>query len=188
MSIKEAVARIREKLGSEVSEEINSILAGMVRTEEDLIADRTDANGQAKERKLKLREMETTIDTMKAENTELKTKIEGFEKEKTELGEYKTKWVSQEQQRNEANKTEWDGIKKRFDVKETDKGFDQINKIKKYYTFADNLTSEQISRNLEIAKQHEELGLFSVDPTATPPANTPKGSEPAAGLTEIKPW
>jgi DNA repair exonuclease SbcCD ATPase subunit len=188
MSIKDIIAKVRTKVDPENLEKIDSLLSDVIRAESELIADRSSANEESRTRKEKIRELETTIETMKTETEAIRKEAADKDTKITDLEKVKTAWESAKTERETAAKTEWDGIKKRFDVKETDKGFDQINKIKKYYTFADNLTPEQISRNLEIAKQHEELGLFSVDPTATPPANTPKGSEPAAGLTEIKPW
>jgi len=179
MQIKDIIAQVRAKMPAEVPAEINTLLSEIEREGETLLADRTAANNESKERKGKIRELEANIEAQKAELEAATKKAADIEKEKTELRSYKDKWEVAKAERETANKTKWDDIKKKFDVKETDKEFDQIAKLKKYYTLTDDPTPEQVEQNLNMANQHSELGLFSI--SGNPPPNTPRGTEDNPG-------
>ena len=187
MDIKSLVAQVRAKLPAEAPAEINTILSDIIRAESELIADRSSANNESKTRKEKNRELQTTIDTQKAELETGKTKAAEYEKEKEELEGFKTKWQTGIDKRNTDNKAKWDNISKKFDIKETDPGFDKIAKIKEFYSLDKELTPEQIEKNINLASQHEKLGLFTID--SNPPPNSPKGKDKEnSELREINPY
>jgi len=184
MLIKDIIAQVRAKLSSEESEKVNSLLSDIIRAESELIADRSSANNESKSRKEKIRELTETIETQKAELETGKTKAAEYEKEKEELEGFKTKWQTGIDKRNTDNKAKWDNISKKFDIKETDPGFDKIAKIKEFYSLDKELTPEQIEKNINLASQHEKLGLFTLD--SDPPPNSPKGKDTDSQLKEIK--
>jgi len=187
MDIKSLVAQVRAKLPAEAPAEINTILSDIVRIEGELIADRSSANNESKSRKEKIRELTETIETQKAELETGKTKAAEYEKEKEELEGFKTKWQTGIDKRNTDNKAKWDNISKKFDIKETDPGFDKIAKIKEFYSLDKELTPEQIEKNINLASQHEKLGLFTLD--SDPPPNSPKGKDKEnSELREINPY
>jgi len=171
MEIKKIIDQVRSKLNSEELEKVNGLLSEVIRAGDDLLSDRSAANNESKSRKEKIREYEKTIETLTAERDTAKTDLDTEKKNSEELTKYKTKWDDNTTKRDTENKAKWETISKNFDLKETDPNFQQVEKLKKYYKFGEEITSEQIASNLKQVEQHTELGLFKVDKVNAP--NTP---------------
>lgn len=176
MRIKDIIAQVRAKISSEELEKVNGLLSEIARAEDDILADRSAANNESKSRKEKIRELESNIEELNSKLEAASKQIAEFDNEKKELIEYKTKWESEKTEREKVNLEKWNNIKAKFDIKETDPGFDKISKLKTYYHFGDELTPKQIEENLKLAKRDEDLGLFQA--IVDPPPNNPKGDPP----------
>lgn len=175
MKIKELIDRVRSKLSSEELEQVNSLLSEIARAEAEILADRSAANEESKNRKNKIRELETTIEEINGKLEAANNTIADNETKTKELEEYKTKWESAKIEREKNNLEKWNKLKTRFDVKETDSNYDKVQKLKSYYVFDEEITPEQIQKNLELMKRDEDLGLFSTDERKPP--DMKKGDE-----------
>lgn len=178
MNIKDMIAQVRAKLSSEEVEKVNGLLSEIVRAEDDLLSDRSAANNESKSRKEKIRELESNIEEINGKLSEYESKVANFENEKQDLISYKEKWEAEQEQRNEQNKQKWNELSKRFEVEETDPKFEQMQKLKAYYKFGDELTADDIKHNISLAEQHNELGLFTIEQKTPPNTKKPAGDPP----------
>ena len=169
------IAQARAKLSSEELEKVSSLFSDIVRAGSELIADRSSANESDKSRKVKIRELEAIIETNKTELETFKKDITERDTKIVDLEKVKTQWDTAKTDREAANKAKWESILPKFDVKKTDKEYESIQKIKKYYALDKDLTPDQIDSNLKLATQHEELGHFSIESKPLP--KTPGGND-----------
>jgi len=100
-------------------------------------------------------------------NEGFKKKIEGFEGQIKELGAYKTKVESWEKKTHDDNRAEWDKRKPLFDVKEGDKLYPIVQKVKDDFSFGEDLTDEQISTNLGMLKTYDKVEYFKGEKDST---------------------
>lgn len=173
MAIKESLQAIAAKLTEEQSE-LKAQIAGVIREVDNVFDDLKSANAESKQRKEKIRELQSELDG-KSDFTEtekrLKAEIERLKKVETEYATVKTA----EQGKVIAK---WSEKAKAFDVDKTHKSFDKLTKLKEKFTFPDGETDfETASRNLEKYELLESAGAFDVADTRTPNDKAPQNGD-----------
>jgi len=98
------------------------------------------------------------------------------------LKKYESKVKEWEEKRYNDNLSQWKQRKTLFEVKEGDKLFEKVAKVKHRFQLGEELTPEQIQTNLEMLKTYDELDYFKVEGNSTnynnkKPAGTPRSSE-----------
>lgn len=169
MAIKETLQAIASKLTEEQSE-LKSQIAGAIREVDNIIDDLKSANAESKQRKEKIRELQSELDG-KQDFTEteksLKAEIDRLKKIETEYTALQTaeqtKVISQ-----------WSEKAKAFDVEKTHKAYDKLTKLKEKFSFPDGDVDYQTAKaNLEKFELLESAGAFDVADTKTPNLTPP---------------
>lgn len=175
MAIKDILKQIADKLGTD-SPEVSSLLAAANREADNIIDDLKSANAESKQRKEKIRELQSEIEG-KGDFTEteksLKSEIERLKKIETEYATLKTA-----EQKKVIDK--WSEKAKAFDVDKTHKSFDKLTKLKEKFAFPDgDIDFETASKNLEKYELLESAGAFDVADTKTPNDRAPVNKDGA---------
>ena len=169
MAIKETLQAIASKLTEEQSE-LKAQIAGAIREADNIIDDLKSANAESKQRKEKIRELQSELDG-KQDFTEteksLKAEIERLKKIETEYTALQTA---------EQTKviTQWSEKAKAFDVEKTHKAYEKLTKLKEKFAFPDGEVDYQTAKaNLEKFELLESAGAFDVADTKTPNLTPP---------------
>ena len=169
MAIKETLQAIASKLTEEQSE-LKAQIAGAIREADNIIDDLKSANAESKQRKEKIRELQSELDG-KQDFTEteksLKAEIERLKKIETEYTTLQTaeqtKVISQ-----------WSEKAKAFDVEKTHKAYEKLTKLKEKFSFPDGEIDYQTAKaNLEKFELLESAGAFDVAESRTPNGTPP---------------
>jgi len=182
MAIKDILKQIADKLGTD-SPEVSSLLAAANREADNIIDDLKSANAESKQRKEKIRELQSELDG-KGDFTEtekqLKAEIERLKKIETEYATVKTA-----EQKKVIDK--WSEKAKAFDVDKTHKSFDKLTKLKEKFAFPDGeIDFETASKNLEKYELLESAGAFDVADTRTPNDKAPNPNSPTPDSNPFK--
>ena len=165
MALKEILDKIQGKLPTDIGEEIISLLADAKREATTVLSDLSSANNESKTRKEKIRELESELETKKSEINALSSNDN-----KAELDRLKSIEAEYEAHKTELdNKTiaEWKSISEIFNIKDTDKRYPKISKIKDRFVLSDEITVEQARKNLDAYSLLTDAGAFDVESTDT---------------------
>jgi len=132
------------------------------------------ALGQRDDLQGKLTESEVKIDG-------LNSKINGFTGQIEELGKYKTQVEDWTKNTNTKNLESWNKRKTLFAVKEGEKLFDKVSKVKDKFHLGDELTPEQISANLNLISTYDEIEYFKGEKDATNYNHSKPGGDQIVG-------
>ena len=171
-NIKEKIGTIKEQLGDD-AEKVGSILVDIERHYSDNLDALKHANGESKERRIKLREYESQLSDYEAQVEMLKndTKVKELEEQ---IGKLKGFQSEVFKQNREVFKTKFEKIK---DHKNFEKIKDKIITIPEKdgkYDF-DSIENDTINSMLEKVNEYESIGLFESKKIDTP------GGTPIAG-------
>lgn len=158
-TIKEILAEVRESLTDEELSKVSTMLKEIERTADNIVDDLKSANAESKSRKLKIRELEKEIDTLKEQGSELET----IKKEMEELKSYKEKYEEYQQKQIQTKKNEWEEKLKLLTVPEDDPNYQKFQKIREKFILPEKeeeLTIDVIEKNLERFSLLETAGLF----------------------------
>ena len=121
---------------------------------------------------------------LQAEKMEWEVEKQDFEKKLTAQTEINTNLKKYEIQVNEwtakrhsDNVESWKQRSSIFDVKEGDKLFEKVSKVKHRFKFGEDLNDAQLTQNLEMLKTYDELDYFKVEGTETNYNNKKAGGE-----------
>ena len=90
-------------------------------------------------------------------------KVKAFDVEREELGQYKIQVEQIQKQKTDANLESWNKRKEIFSVDESDKMFEKVGKVKERFAFGDELTPEQVAKNLDTLKIYDDVNYFSTE-------------------------
>lgn len=185
MAIKTILDKIKAVLGADAPAEVSSLLADAMRDAEDMIDGLAAANKESKSRKEKIRELESSIETLndqlsKTDPDKQKAEIDRL---KDIEGKYNETLKSQEQ----SLRAKWAEYAKVFSIPETDKRHGIVTGIKDRFKFADadkELDIDAIKANIdayELLAAAKALDIPAGGGTQPPPQtpNTNYGNEPS---------
>ena len=169
MAIKETLQAIASKLTEEQSE-LKAQIAGAIREADNIIDDLKSANAESKQRKEKIRELQSELEG-RGDFTETETKLKAeIERLKKVEAEYAT--VKTAEQKKVIDK--WLEKAKAFDVEKTHKAFDKLTKLKEKFSFPDGeIDFATAKANLEKFELLESAGAFDVAESRTPNGTPP---------------
>ena len=159
------------------SENIEQQSAGMENTEraipyarfKKVISERNSLLSDLAESDVKIKELETRYTTSTKEIENLQT--------------YKTELTALREKKFNADKQSWEVSAKVFEVKEGDKNFEKVQKVKHRFKFGD-LTASEVAQNIEILKTYNEINYFDVVTNPTN-YNTKKAEGSPANKTDF---
>jgi chromosome segregation ATPase len=180
MAIKEILDRIKAKLGADDTE-ARALLADAEREVNDILDSKQSADKESKQRKEKIRDLESQLDAKTAEIEKLSSQDNKAELDRLRKveAEYQTKLKTED----DALATAWADKAKVFELPETDKRHSKINALKGKFQFGTEdspLAIDAIKSNMEKFELLRETGIFDdvtpapatgnppVTPTATP--------------------
>jgi len=158
-----------------------SLLADAKREATTVLSDLSSANNESKTRKEKIRELESELETKKSEINALSSNDN-----KAELDRLKSIEAEYEAHKTELdNKTiaEWKSISEIFNIKDTDKRYPKISKIKDRFVLSDEITVEQARKNLDAYNLLTDAGAFEVESTTDTGGRAPIGNLPGQPQT-----
>ena len=183
MAIKEILDRIKAKLGADDTE-ARALLADAEREVNDILDSKQSADKESKQRKEKIRDLESQLDAKTAEIEKLsaqdnKAELDRLRKIETE---YQTKLKTED----DALATAWAEKAAIFNLPETDKRHGKINALKSKFQFGTDetpLAIDAIKSNMEKFELLRETGIFDdVTPapaTGNPPVTPTHTGQPA---------
>lgn len=121
-----------------------------------------------------------------AEKAEIEAKLEEVsnqyqesQKKIEELSQYETEYKNIQKQKFEEQLKKWNEYKSLLDIDESDKRFEKVAKIKDKFNLGDELSAEDVQRNLELFETFKEVGIFET--VENPPnyhSKKPDGNPP----------
>jgi len=172
MAIKEILDRIKAKLGADDTE-ARALLADAEREVNDILDSKQSADKESKQRKEKIRDLESQLDAKTAEIEKLSSQDNKAELDRLRKveAEYQTKLKTED----DALATAWADKAKVFELPETDKRHGKINALKGKFQFGTEdapLAIDAIKSNLEKFELLRETGIFD-DVTPAPATGNP---------------
>lgn len=168
--LKQIVSIVSDVEGVDINK-INSAIAEATELHNVQIERNKELAEEAKTKRNRINELKSELETVTEKTSqysdydELKNKLNSFEEER--MNSLRTKWTEEA---------------KCFDVKEDDPNFSKISKVKSKFNFDENLTEEQINKNLELLEVFKEMDFFESPKTTDPVPN----SKPNASVNELK--
>lgn len=178
MALKEILDKIQGKLPTDIGEEITALLADAKREATTVLSDLSSANNESKTRKEKIRELEAEKDALNQEISKLSTNDNKVEIER--LKAIETEFTAHKQELDNKVIADWKAKSEIFNIKETDKRFEKISKIKDRFTLSDEITVDQARKNLDAYNLLSDAGALDVVTTGTdgkPPITPPQTPE-----------
>jgi chromosome segregation ATPase len=160
MDITKLVAKIQAEVSEEDFAKIKSTLKNIEGGVSDLIEDVKTANSESKKRKIKIRELEETIDNSGLDKESYDKKLKAKDEEISKLKEVETKYTEYQTTIDKTTKDEWSKVAKVFEADESDANFERISKLKANYKFGEDLEMADIRENLKTYKLQESAGGF----------------------------
>lgn len=161
------VSEVLAKYGIEAKDGLISDLETVVKIPDSrfskVIGERNELQAKAIEWEVERKEFEKKLTTQNEINANLK-------KYETQVNEWTAK-------RHTDNVNTWKQRSSIFDVKEGDKLFEKVSKVKHRFKFGDDLDDAQLTQNLEMLKTYDELDYFKVEGTETNYNNKKAGGE-----------
>ncbi|MEA1972674.1 MAG: hypothetical protein U9N34_05205 [Candidatus Cloacimonadota bacterium] len=117
------------------------------------------------------------------EKKDFEKKLENQSNIVNDLKKYETQVNDIKKKRHTDNVNDWKKRSDLFNVKEGDKLFEKVNKVKHRFQFGEDLSDEQLTQNLEMLKTYDELDYFKVEDSSTnynnkkPNGGTPQNSD-----------
>lgn len=181
MALKEILDKIQGKLPTDIGEDITALLADAKREATTVLSDLSSANSESKTRKEKIRELEAEKDTLNQEISKLSTNDNKAELER--LKAIETEFTAHKQELDNKTIAEWKAISEIFNIKDTDKRFPKISKIKDRFVLADELTIDQARENMKNYALLTDAGAFEVESTIDTGGRAPIGNLPGQPQT-----
>jgi len=181
MAIKETLQKVIAQLSGDNAEALKQELRQVLTEVDTLTESKLQVDGESKNRKERLRALESELQTAKEDLEKAKASEPELQRLKLVETEYKT----HKQSIYQTKLNDWKTKQEKLKVKETDKNYDKYTKLlSKFNIFEEGkeLTDEQLTNNLNQYALLEEAGIFTEVQTGKPsPAGIPaKGAEGGA--------
>ena len=169
MAIKDLIEQVRSQISSEDSEKVSVLLEQIKNEATNLIASKAAVDTEAKDRRLKLREVESKLQDIEIERDEYKVKFESYDDTplKKELNEVKDKYSNLIVNQAKSFETffnvvkthpKFEKAKSRFKLPPGDNGELDFSK----------LTPEDIEHNINVQNDLQQLEYFDEVSKITP--------------------
>ena len=188
MAIKELIDQVRSQISSEDSEKVGILLEQIKNEASDLQSSKAAVDTESKNRRIKLRELESEIEGLKIERDDFKTKYDSFDDSplKQRLQELESKYSSSLQTQVRSFQTFFDSVKdhpkfekakSRFKIPEGDNGALDFSK----------LAPEDIEHNISVQNDLQQLEYFeAVHPSSPHTGKTIIDGKPVPTATEYQ--
>ena len=160
MDITKEIAKIKAEVGEEIFAKIKTSLNGIESGVNEAIGDAKRFSAESRERKIKIRELEETIDNSGLDKDSYEKKLAAKDEEITRLKGFETKFNEYQTKSDSEVVENWKTKAKVFDLKDTNPNHERITKLKESFAFDEELTIEQTRKNLETYAIMETVGAF----------------------------
>jgi len=179
MSIKEIVAQVRAKLGSEELEKVSDLLSSITRKETELMEDLSSANHESKNRKDKIRELTREIDNKVDSKEDFDEKLAKKDAEIDRLKLVEKDYKTHKESENKKELAKWEEHKKVLSIDDADPEFDKVQKVIHKFNMEDEITPEQVKANNNLFETYEEVDYFAKTDNNYPDGGKPGGPKPS---------
>lgn len=178
MALKEILDKIQKGLHADADSNLRSMIADAIEEASTVI----ESNGAKNRESERLRKQNEALqEAIEAKENEIKAlKSDDKSAEIERLKAIETEFTAHKQELDNKVIADWKAKSEIFNIKETDKRFEKISKIKDRFTLSDEITVDQARKNLDAYNLLSDAGAFDVVTTGTDgkPPITPAGDKP----------
>jgi len=161
MALKEILDKIQKGIPADADSNLRSLIADAVEEASHVI----ESNGAKNRESERLRKQNEALqEAIEAKENEIKAlKSDDKSAEIERLKAIETEFTAHKQELDNKTIAEWKSISEIFNIKDTDKRYPKISKIKDRFVLSDEITVEQARKNLDAYNLLTDAGAFEVE-------------------------